>query len=419
MTSMLIVAGVGFLLVLGAWGLWALVRSWDRTNAIVAAAPELPLRMVNVWDPVWLRGDIDCPDPVHVPHFERPALHYDYKLEKYVTRTRRTSDGKEETYQEWETVETRSDFAWFSVRQGNDHVAVAADKAKWQYEASDSETLGIWRHSCSYTPCPGAISVIGVIGEKKTTIEPLMHVPLIVTPRERQSYLASAESAERWAGFAGYIVMLLGFGGLGFGLLRYLQTRDMPAQPHWWDTQTGMVALACGVGAITLFWLVRTYNTLIIFHTRAEQSWSGIDVQLKQRYDLIPNLVEVVKGYMAHEKGTLERLTRLRTEALADRIARIKAEKDVVEDMGRIAMVAERFPDLKANDQFKTLARQLTALEDKIAHARRFFNDSVAEYNRGIAIFPNSVVAGVCGFKSYPLFAADVTERAAVRFEFA
>src|SRR5262249_12019597 len=97
----------------------------------------------------------------------------------------------------------------------------------------------------------------------------------------------------------------------------------------------------------------------------------------------------------------------------------IKAEKDVVEDMGRIAIVAERYPDLKANDQFRMLAKQLTALEDKIAHARRFFNDSVAEYNRGIALFPNSLVAGVCGFKSFPLFAAEVAEREPVKFKLA
>ena len=81
MTSMLIVAGVSLVLVLIAWGLWALVRKWDRTNAIVAAAAPLPIRMVNVWDPVWIRGDIECPEPVYLPHFGRPALHYDYKLD--------------------------------------------------------------------------------------------------------------------------------------------------------------------------------------------------------------------------------------------------------------------------------------------------------------------------------------------------
>lgn len=416
MNSMLIVAGVGLLFVIIAWIMWAVVRKWDRTNAVVASAAPMPIRMVNVWDPVWIRGEIECPDPVYVPHFEYPALHYDYKLEQYVTKTR-TRDGKTETYSEWQTVDTKSAFAFFSVVQEDGRLDVAAEQARWEYEEGDSQTLGVWRHTCSFTPCPGLISVIGVVGEKKKTLEPLMHVPLIVTPRERDSYLSSAESAERWLARFGHFFLLLGFMAVGYGLMRFLQTRDRPTTNEWWNPSAGLVAIACGLAAMALFWTIRTYNSLVIFRTRADQSWSGIDVHLKQRYDLIPNLVEVVKGYAKHEKGLLEHLTRLRGEAMTDRSARVHAEKEVVEDLTRVAMVSESYPDLKANAQYRMLAKQLTALEDKIAHARGFFNDSVAEYNRQLLVFPASLVAGMCGFQTYPLFAAELNERPAVKFQ--
>lgn len=417
MTSMLIVAGVGLVLVLGAWGLWALSRSWDRTNAIVAAAAPLPIRMVNVWDPVWIRGEIECENPVHLPHFGYPALHFDYKLEKYVTKTRQKGDGKTETYSEWETVETKSDFCSFAVCQEDGRLDVDAAQARWEYEPTQSETLGIWRHSANYTPFPGAISVVGVVGEKKRTLEKLGHVPLIVTPKERDTYLKAAESAERWAAGFGYFLLLLGFGIFGFGLLRYLQTKDHLEGQHWWNTGTALVGLGCGLGAMIVFWIIRTYNNLVIFRTRADQTWSGIDVHLKQRYDLIPNLVEIVKGYAEHEKGLLEHLTKLRGEALTDRGARVVAEKEVVESMTRIALVSESYPDLKANAQYRLLAKQLTALEDKIAHARGFFNDSVSEYNRHLGLFPASLVAGMFGFRNYPLFAAELKERPVPQFK--
>lgn len=417
MTSMLIVAGVGFVLVLIAWGLWALSRSWDRVNAVVASAVPLPIRMVNVWDTVWIRGNIECPSPAYLPHFNRATVHFDYKLEQWVTKTRRTSDGKTETYSEWETVETKNGLAPFAICQEDGRLDVDVAHARWEYENSVSETLGNWRHSATFTPCPATVSVVGVVGEKKQTLEPLGHVPLIVTPRERDSYLKSAESAEFWAAAVGYVLLLFGFILFGFGLMRYLQTKTEPNHPEWFHPGALAVGLTCGFSAMVLFWLIRTYNNLVIFRTRADQSWSGIDVQLKQRYDLIPNLVEVVKAYAAHEKALLEHVTKLRGEALTDRRARVEAEKEVVEDMTRLAMVAESYPDLKANVQYRMLAKTLTALEDKIAHARGFFNNSVAEYNRNLGTFPNNMVAGMFGFSVYPLFAAELNERPVPEFK--
>lgn len=411
---MLIVAGVGLLFVLGAWALWAAVRRWDRVNAIVAAAAPLPIRLANPWDAVWVRGAIDCAEPAWVPHFGATCVHFSYKLEEHVMKTR-TRDGKTETYWEWETRETKQDAAPFDVVQEDGRIGVDVLNADWQYEPTLSETLGKWRHSCSHLPFPGEASVIGVVSDDRRLLEPRMHVPLIVTPMERAAYLERVESGERWGVRGGLVLLLIGFFLVGFGLSRHFQTRGLPFA-EWWSSDAGMVGgLTAGLACL-VFWGIRTFNSLVTFRTRADQSWSGIDVFLKQRYDLIPNLVEVVRGYMKHEQSVLEDLTRQRAEALQGREDRIRAEGETVRDLQRIAVLAESYPDLQASAQFRKLAVHLTALEDKIAHARVFHNDSVAEYNLQTAAFPSSLIALLCGFKGRPLFAADLDEKAAPRF---
>lgn len=409
-----IMAIVGAVLVLIAWILWYIVRRWDRTNAILAAAPPMNIQMVSVWDPVWIRGDVDCGEPTCVPHFGFDCIHYNYKLEEYVQKTRTKSDGKTETYHEWETRETREDTAPFDVVQGEHRLSVDVARAKWHYQLSASETLGRWRHSCSYVSASQPVSVVGVIGETKKTIEPLMHVPLVVTPRERQSYFKSAESAERWAARIGLVLLFLGLGLVAYGLFSH-----DPAIPPGAPLVTKTIPLAVLVAlAVTLvLWGFRVYNSLVIFRTRADQSWSSIDVHLKQRYDLVPNLVSVVQAYLKHEKELLESLTKLRTQAYqGGREERVGAEAGIVDNLTRLCSVVESYPDLKGDQQFRMLAQKITALEDKIAHARSFFNDSVGEYNSQVLAFPANLVAGMFGFKTYSLFSAELQERAAPRF---
>jgi LemA protein len=415
MHPMLIVACVGFALILGAWGLWFLVRTWDRTNAILASTPLLPIRLVNVWDPAWIRGEVECDDPRVIPHFRRTCVHFTYTLEEHVRKTRRRSDGKEEVYYEWETRDRQSGFAPFRIRQDEDVIEVDVAQASWQYEPAQSETLGSWRHSCSYTPYPGVASVVGVVGEKKQRMEPLRHVPLIVTPRERRGYLEAAERAERIAARFGLALLLLGFLGIAYGLIRFAQIPQQSEAPVWDAVAVGL-ALGAGLGCTALFWALRTYNSLVTFRKRADQSWSGIDIHLKQRYDLIPKLVECVKGYMQYERELLEHLAALRTQALAGGMASsVRTEGQTLDDLGRLVVVIEKYPNLKADQLFRKLADQITAIEEKIAHARMFFNDSVQEYNVAVGVFPANLVAKSCGFIAYPLFAADVVERAPVR----
>ena len=161
---------------------------------------------------------------------------------------------------------------------------------------------------------------------------------------------------------------------------------------------TGWIVL--GVIVVIVLWAITVYNGLVAMRQRVGQAFADIDVQLKQRHDLIPNLVETVKGYAAHERGTLEAVTRARNTAMA---AQGPAQQAAAENMlsgalRQLFALSEAYPDLKANANFQQLQAELTDIENKLAAARRFFNNAVQEYNTGIQQFPAALFAGMFGF---------------------
>jgi LemA protein len=169
--------------------------------------------------------------------------------------------------------------------------------------------------------------------------------------------------------------------------------------------------------AIVLFIVVGGYNRLVALDQRADQSFADIDVQLKQRQDLIPNLVETVKGYATHERGTLDAVTQARAAAAgAHNInERVQAENMLTGALGRLFAVAEAYPDLKANTNFQQLQTELSDIENKLAAARRFFNNAVSEFNAARRQFPVVLFAGLVGFGSdKPFFDVGETDRAAM-----
>jgi LemA protein len=161
---------------------------------------------------------------------------------------------------------------------------------------------------------------------------------------------------------------------------------------------TGWIVL--GVIVVIVLWAITVYNGLVAMRQRVGQAFADIDVQLKQRHDLIPNLVETVKGYAAHERGTLEAVTQARNTAMA---AQGPAQQAAAENMlsgtlRQLFALSEAYPDLKANANFQQLQAELTDIENKLAAARRFFNNAVQEYNTGIQQFPAALFAGMFGF---------------------
>jgi LemA protein len=162
------------------------------------------------------------------------------------------------------------------------------------------------------------------------------------------------------------------------------------------------------------------YNRLITLRNRVDNSWSQIDVQLRRRYDLIPNLVETVKGYAAHETSVFEKVTQARADAIG---AQSVGQQSVAENQLSAALktlfaVAEAYPDLKANQGFLDLQRELSETEGKIAYARQFYNDSVMNYNTAIQTFPNNAVAGMFSFKERDYFEVETEAAGPVKVEF-
>jgi len=160
------------------------------------------------------------------------------------------------------------------------------------------------------------------------------------------------------------------------------------------------------VVVVLIFWVIMVYNRLIVLINRAKEAWSDIEVQLKRRYDLIPNLVETVKGYASHEKGVFEKVTEARARALGatGMEEKAKAENMLSSTLKSLFAVAENYPQLVAANNFLELQRDLRDTEDKIQASRRFYNGNVRDLNIQIEVFPANIFAGMFGFKKMDLF---------------
>ena len=179
-------------------------------------------------------------------------------------------------------------------------------------------------------------------------------------------------------------------------------------------------AIVVIIAIIAIFVIVK-YNSLVALKQRVKNSWSQIDVQLQRRFDLIPNLVECVKGYMGHESDVLEKVTNLRTSwANATTTSdKMKIDNQLTESLKTIMAVSENYPDLKANENFISLQKELSGTEDKISYSRQFYNDIVTKYNTELEVFPSNIVAGMFHFEHESLFVVDSDEaRKNVKIDF-
>jgi Uncharacterized conserved protein len=186
----------------------------------------------------------------------------------------------------------------------------------------------------------------------------------------------------------------------------------------------GIGCLFCLVVVLVIAWALTAYNKLVRQRNQVDAAWAQIDVQLKRRYDLIPNLVETVKGYAAHERGTLDAVVQARNSAVtaagggAGPAQRAQAENALTQTLGRLFALAEAYPNLKANQNFLGLQSELASTEDKIAYARQFYNSAVQTYNTSTQSIPTNIVAGIGGFRARDLFQAGGDERGPVQVRF-
>lgn len=184
----------------------------------------------------------------------------------------------------------------------------------------------------------------------------------------------------------------------------------------------GTIALLVVLGIIVLLGLfaVTVYNSLVKLKNRVKNAWAQIEVQLKNRADLIPNLVETVKGYASHEKEVFENVTKARSQVMNARGVEETAEANanLSSALSRLLVTVEAYPELKANQNFLSLQSELKDAEEKIRYARQFYNDTTMRYNTEIALFPKNIFAGIFGFREEPLFAAAPEDREVPRVQF-
>jgi LemA protein len=181
-----------------------------------------------------------------------------------------------------------------------------------------------------------------------------------------------------------------------------------------------VVWIVIGVVALLVIFLIAVYNRLVKFRNRIEAAWAQIDVQLKRRHDLIPNLVETVKGYAAHERETFENVTKARQQAVQAQGVenQAQAENMLTAALRQLLAVAEAYPDLKANENFLALQEELTGTEGRIAFSRQFYNEQVLAYDNTLEQFPTNIVAGMFNFEPKPYFEAEEVARETPRVDF-
>lgn len=178
-----------------------------------------------------------------------------------------------------------------------------------------------------------------------------------------------------------------------------------------------------GILLVALFWFIGIFNGIVILRNRTQEAWSDIDVQLKRRYDLIPNLIETVKGYAKHEDSVFTKVTEARTAAISaekggNAVESAKAENVLSGALKSVFAVAEAYPELKASENFQKLQDELTDTENKIEAARRFYNGNVRDFNTNIQVFPNTIAAGIINAKDFELFEAGEGEKTVPEVKF-
>jgi LemA protein len=394
-----VVVASPILLVVGVW-CWLHARALDERNFMAEKATPLPLALVRPYDDVWVEAVLECPDPIVPSPFDIKCVYYELQ---------RQSWSEDEWVDSGLPEERRAGRA--SLRDEERSLPVDLAEAQFDYPLRETLHHDDARYVLDYVPAGERASACGFVADAKPrrgaevrllsrrerralreeprtepvravpTLVSAYGIPLIVTPQSRRVWYGRAEAQEGFYRGAGAVIAAFGLGGLlriasgvlGFGL------------PY---------ILCVPVAVLALFPFLATHlvNTLFLLRTRIANTWAHIDADLKMRHDLIPAMVEIAKAYAAHERWLLA------TPAEPAVVCEVAADRDAA----HLLALLEKLPPLKANAGFTTLARELTALEEKIAHGRAFYNQAVAEYNVYLERMPQRLVAPVLGLRPAP-----------------
>jgi LemA protein len=386
-----IVAGVGALI---GWSFATAMRRRDATTFVLARAPQLPIRALAAHDDAWLRGEVRAAEPLRCPWFDVACVAYTYTIEREVTRTVTDSNGKTRTESSWDVEHSTSDAVDFDLHDGATvRVALREGNNEAMQSAGTDYEGARRRHSATVLPVGATVSALGVLRDDGT-FGPLAEVPLLVTEATREQRVRASANSENWFFFFALFTPWAGITVAGALLTR--------AQ----DWQGWLAPMAIGFAAVLPVWWLLTHNRLVRLRQQVKAAQKQTAVELAMRADLVPNLVAAVQGHAAHERELLERLAGIRVGRDLDR--EVREERAVAGTMRGVLLLHERYPQLRSDALYRDLHERLWAIEEKLAHARGFYNEVVTEWNDRIAQFPSSLVAGACGYRESALFAAEI-----------
>ncbi len=374
------------------WLFLFLAKRRDRQGFFYERAPSLPIHLLAEHDDAWIHGLIQSEHPLTCPWFNIPCCWYSYKIEEEESRTVTDSDGNTHTETSWETIFSESKSCPFDLVGEKARIPVRTEEFAIQASISTGFDYewGSRRHSARLLPLGKKVTVLGVKLEDGS-FGKLGQIPCLITFKTREAFIKGTDRGEKWFRWLGFACLFLG-GAMTVALLSGVQ----------WGKVDWILAIAAGFLLLAPFWLWSTYNRFIQRRQQVEAAWSQIDVDLGVRFDLIPQLVAVVKGYQKHERETLEELSRIRAgKSLSEKI-----EGDrVTSRMSRsLLALSESYPELKANEQFQALQEKLVGLEEKLATSRGLYNKVTKEWNDLCQGFPTVLLAVVFGFKPRPFF---------------
>ncbi|MCB9877113.1 MAG: LemA family protein [Planctomycetes bacterium] len=388
---------------LAGWAFATALRRRDHRTFVLGRAPALSVRTLSAHDDAWLRGAVRCVTPLVCPWFDVDCVAYSYEIEEERTETHTDAEGKTRTTTTWETVHSESRAIPFVLDDGAritvdlpDAENEALRSLGTEHERSDR------RHSAKALQLGADVSVLGVLRDDGS-FGPFRGVPLLVTPKTRDQRIRSSQRSEGWFQFWS---LLFPYAGLVVATALWRRAQHAA---DW------LVPAAVGAAVLVPQWWLLTFNRLVRLRQQVHAAQKQVSIELQQRRDLVPNLVAVVEAASTHERELLERLTALR--AAGSLPQQVRAEEASRGAAREALLLHERYPQLRSDALYRDLHDRLCTIEEKVAHARSFYNDTVTEWNDRVQQVPSTLVAIAAGMRPQPLFATGLDERLPKRLD--
>jgi LemA protein len=374
------------------WLFLFLAKRRDREGFLYERAPSLPIHLLAEHDDAWIQGVIEAKKPLQCPWFHAPCCWYSYKIEEEETRTITDSDGNTRTETSWETIFSESKSCPFDLvgKKASIQVLPQDFAIKSSVSTGYDYEWGSRRHSARILPIGQRVTILGVKLENGA-FGKLGQIPCLITFKTREAFVKGTHQGEKWFRWLGFFCLFAG----GVATVALL-TGIHRAKVDW------ILAVGGGTLLLTPFWFSSTYNRFIQQRQQVDAAWSQIDVDLGVRFNLIPQLVAVVKGYQMHERQVFEGLSQLRAGKSIEE--KIKGDKLASRLSQSLLALEEAYPELKADQNYQSLHEKLVGLEEKLATSRGLYNSVTKEWNDLCQGFPTILLALIFGFKPRPYF---------------